>query len=911
MKLFFGLDLDSPRYPAPHQSTCGHFYLSPYTLLKTLENYLGLSGYEDNNEYLRIEVCRQTIQDLLTEVPGLFFAHSFHADPFATAKDILQRRDELLLHGWAFQITDPMPARLRDLATLEQAFRAHGKLLYGYADRYQQVIRQLKERKSILPFTEIIICEEASLLPYRDEFLLRQVQGACMEQCSWHVQSVSPQAEPVSDLSQWQSFLYETKGKKAGHALRGDGSLLLLRAPSSNEAASFLAKLFVGHPNYRPVCYLADQARQLDQACVQEGLPSLGLQSNSSARPSLQLLKLTPAFLWDPIDPYKVIQFVSLAIKPIDQDLGKVIGGLMARSPGIQSDRWNRAIAQFFQRLEDQHFSPKKIQSIQSQYRFWFTRKRYSVDQLAPKGEAINLFATLQTWAYEMAGSDSSNNNKTLYVLAEQAKRVREILESLPETEISNLQLEQIVRTIYEPAPVQIRAEEKNRFDYVLKPGALLAPMQDLIWWNFTSGEPDYFFSRWYQPEWSYLHDLGVRLETPARDNQRVLKRRMIPMLQCQKQLILVIPEQVHGVSSNAHPLYGDLQACFSNLDSITFHTKGTEAIPLLGQPVPSPAWEALAPIPLPTTTPFLGIPKPEKLKGRTQETFTSLQSLFYYPYQWLFKHQLKLRPSSILSVVKDQTLMGNLAHRLFEKLLSEPGLAEKNREDVRVWVAEHLVQLLKEEGSVLLLYGREPERIHFRNTLQWAAWALVEQIQNNHWEVHQSEMPLEGTFSGTSIKGIADLVLRRGNEQMIIDLKWRGASYREREIKNEEDLQLNLYAHLLAQPGEALPHTAYFIISKARILARNNLAFEEITGLNPDLDAQEIAQRILERMELTWKWRAQQIAKGVVEIRCSETLQALESHYAEADDDLLDLLEMRNQDAPFDDYRTLIGLVQ
>ncbi|MEO1713177.1 MAG: hypothetical protein AAFU60_07575, partial [Bacteroidota bacterium] len=413
MKLFFGLDLDGPRYPAPRQATFGHYHLNPYTLLKTLENYLGLSGYEDNNEYLRIEVCRQTIQDLLTEHPELFYAQSFRADPFATAKDILQRRDELLLSGWNFQHRASTPTRLKELALLEAAFQAHGNLPFGYADRFQQVIHQLETRKGLLPFTEIIICEEPDLLPHRDEFLLRKVQQACAQECHWQYQTVIPQAKTESDLHRWQSFLHTTKDKEAGRSLKADGSLLLLRAPSSNEAAAFLAKLFVQNPAYRPVCFLADQARQLDQACIEEGLPSLGIQSTSSARPSLQLLKLTPAFLWDPIDPYKVIEFVSLAIKPIDQDLGKVIGSLMARSPGIQSDRWNRAIAQYFQRLEDQHFTPKKIQSIQSQYRFWFTRKRYSIDQLAPKGEAINLFATLQTWAYELAGSDSLNNNKT------------------------------------------------------------------------------------------------------------------------------------------------------------------------------------------------------------------------------------------------------------------------------------------------------------------------------------------------------------------------------------------------------------------------------------------------------------------------------------------------------------------
>ena len=816
----------------------------------------------------------------------------------------------MILAQWSFATESP-PKRLKDLSILEAKIRKQGNLTFGFADRYQQVIQQLEQRKPFLPFQEIIICEDSDLIHYHYNYLLKKVQAACKDHCQIQYQKFTPAANPASDLGKWQSFLFNTKEKKAGQSIIGDGSLAILHAPSSNEAASFLAKTIRNNSSFQPVCFLPDQARQLDQALIQEGLPSLGIPSTSSARPSLQLLKLTPTFLWEPIDPYKVIEFVSLAIKPIDKDLGKVIGGLMAKSPGIQSDQWNRTIRQFFQRLENHSYSEKQIQSIQSQYRFWFTRKRFPIDQLAPKAEAISLFSSLQIWAYELASSDTGNQNPTLYVLAEQAKRIREILESLPEQEVSNLQLEQIVRTIYEPAPVTIREEEKGRMPYAQKAGAILESTEQLVWWNFTSGEPDYFFSRWYQPELEYLENLKIHLETPDRDNQRVLKRRIIPILQCSKQLLLVIPEQIHGVASTPHPLLGDLTACFSDLNPIFWHTSSRPNLPILAPINKAPNWEVIEARPLAKPQAILNLPNPKKLGDREQETFTSLQALFYYPYQWLFRHQLKLRASSILSVVKDQTLMGNLAHRLFEKLLSDRPIGDWNRETVFTWVDENLYQLLREEGSVLLLYGREPERIHFRNTLQFSSWALVEQLQKNDWMVQQSEMVLEGSFAQVAIKGIADLVLNRGQEKIILDLKWRGSSYREREVKNEEDLQLTLYAHLLDGHNKSLPHTAYFIINKARILARNNEAFQEINGLVPDHDPKEIASRIYERMLNTFTWRIGQLQKGHVEIRCEQTIQDLEDHYADQEEELLDLLEMKNQDAAFDDYRTLIGLVQ
>jgi hypothetical protein len=148
---------------------------------------------------------------------------------------------------------------------------------------------------------------------------------------------------------------------------------------------------------------------------------------------------------------------------------------------------------------------------------------------------------------------------------------------------------------------------------------------------------------------------------------------------------------------------------------------------------------------------------------------------------------------------------------------------------------------------------------------------------------------------------------LQRGDELVVVDLKWRGASYRERIIKNEEDLQLVTYAKLL-KGDKNWAHTAYFIIENGKMIARNNLAFKEVIGIAPDSDHLQINKEIWNHMQQTFRWRMQQLTKGQIEIRTEQTLPDLEDAYAHQ---LMDLLEMKDKDAPFDDYRTLINLVE
>ncbi|HFB99218.1 MAG TPA: hypothetical protein ENJ53_00300, partial [Phaeodactylibacter sp.] len=491
----------------------------------------------------------------------------------------------------------------------------------------------------------------------------------------------------------------------------------------------------------------------------------------------------------------------------------------------------------------------------------------------------------------------------------------KDLLESLPETDthLSNLELERIVRTIYEPSPTRFRETEVEHFPFVHHSSAILEDVNELLWWNFSRNEPDHFFSRWYRTELEYLENLGIHLQSPEDKNRLLIWQRGLPVLRTQKRLLLVMPSMVNGSDVFPHALHDVLEATFENMEAITFDVDTEKGKAAIQKHFEIPDKIILEKRPFGYAQPFINIDRPNRLlpdyqneESRNYETFSSLEDLFYYPYKWVFKHKIKLHKSSILSIVRDTTLMGNLSHRFFELLFKED-IQGWNKRKVNEWIDSKSNQLLTREGAVLLMYGREPERINFINKIKYAAWSLVSMIQKNAWTVEQTEMDLAGKFEAIPIRAKADLVLKRGDEKMVIDLKWRGAGWRKSSIKNEEDLQLVMYSKLLTD-DQTWAHTAYFILESGKMIARNSLAINEVEAVAPDSDHIAVNQRIFEKMEKTFRWRLAQLQNGQIEVRTEHTKKDLEDRYG---NDLLDLLEMKDGDAKFDDYRTLIDVIK
>ncbi len=905
MKIIFGLSLDRPVCPLPEWVGDGVHIIGPRKLLLLMEGYLGLQHTVRDMEYLRVEEYRQALRAYVEATDGeVFFRHSFFADPFAVATELLSRRDELLLAGWDFQASESMPDRLVCIAAIERGIReGRFPLSPGFAERFDAVLQILPYRRC--PIDQIELLEPRHLFPvhWRRLLAILEARGIGIAENTALANGIDrhPSSDEDSDLKRFQRLLvFGRLGENS--RLRGDGSLILLKGRRDTDLAAYFAAWSKRHPDWAPVLLLPDLSGTLDYALVQEGLPSLGLQSASLARPALQALKLLPVFLWQPLDLYRLLEFVSLPIKPLEEELAARIARKLADLPGVMGESWRAMIGEYFRDLESgEYISQEPLAVIRKQYQFWFERRRYDSAGVAPKEDALEMYRYLAEWAGEkyMKGEGGIS----LLPLRVQAQRIVELLEALPEPSLSLLELERIVRTIYEAAPLQMREQEKGSFPYAQEAGAIPGSVDSLVWWNFCQGDPAFIFSRWSTKERAYLIEKGACPDGPQRENALLLWQKRRPVLLAQQRLILVLPAFSEGGEMVPHSLLGDLEAGFDSLEPITLDIESPA--PQRGFPK-LPGYVEVPYRQLGQPAPFIRL-RQNTLLPREEETFSSLETLLYYPHRWVFRYALRLRKSAILSIVEDNTLYGNLAHRLFEGLLNQPGMMQWEKADVFGYIARESPGLFAREGSVLLLYGREPARVQFVKKVQYAAWSLVSLIKNNNWEPEGAEMPLSGNFAGLRIHGRADIVLRRGMEKVVLDVKWGGHGYRESLLRNREDLQLALYTELLSGQGP-MPYSAYFIVENGRMIARNQLAFQDITPVDPGADHVAIQQEILQRMQATYAWRLEQLQQGQVEVRCAQTEAALNEHYQES---LLEILEMRKDNGRFEEYQTLINLVR
>lgn len=954
MVIQFGLDIEERSFPSeittPEavQQAVGVNGLMAY-----LEKHLGIRQ-PDRQDYLRFEQYRQILRVHAQRYEKAFYVASFQADEIATASALLARRDELVLSGWDFEWQADLPVRLQTLVQIEALVQTGDPVILhdGFAERYQRVLWGIQEFP--LPLKKIYLNEPLDKLPPHLQHLFAVLQevGIVLEEIP------VPPTSQAGDLQNLQKALLKQPYQKG--QVQADGSLLIIKAKRETFAAEYWAKIFKNNPSYRPVCLIPNKNRALDNSLIQEGLPSLGIASESIARPTLQILKLVSTFLWKPIDPYKILEFVSLPNTPIHKRLARGIAKTMAQKPGLFSGSWNAMVGQFFGAYEEeieQLSGQAKVQlqeekeKVQEAYRFWFNRRRYDTTQAVPKSEVIELYRYVAQWAQQQEEDNkklidnlqkSINRPSTPHDEVKKQKRYKEdlqnalpalealrvqsgnlvqVLEALPEQDraLPFLRLERLVRTINEPAAVRFRAEELGHLPYVHQPSAIVRATPQVFWWNFVHAERETGFARWYPKERAYLEGLGLILETPAQENARFLWQRMQPMLKAQERLVLVMPQYIEGNEQLPHPLWGDLCAALGEeeLEKITTDIDQTPHSAFLAQWYQLPAFTTLAAAPLGKPKPYFQLPQGNTIQQAEKESYSSIDSLLYYPYQWVFRYQIKFSRAAMLSVVNERRLEGNIAHRLLEGLFTkiQSSGTHWTKEEVQGWIEERAQDLLEREGAVLLMYGQEAKRIGLIYKVQQAAWALVLAIQNNGWQIHGIEYPISGTVAGRPLTGIADLVLVRnqGKEKAIVDLKWGAKTFHKDKLKNGEDLQLVIYSKLL-DGEEEWAHTAYFIIEKATLLARNRLAFDNAEIITPAVeDFQATHQKIWNSIEKTYEWRMQQVQQGQIEVRTAETIEELQLLQQEQMDPALAflLLEMKEEDAKYDDYQVLIHRVQ
>ena len=147
--------------------------------MRLLETAAGMDHGMPDMDYLRIPEFRKVIQRYLDVKPGAFFEASFQADQFATSKDLLRKRDELLFAGWDFVSGPDTPVYLMIFADLELLVELVEPLQEvvgkGLADRFSRLLQSLPNCE--LPFQTIFHLEPTTMLPVHWQRLLRVLEA--------------------------------------------------------------------------------------------------------------------------------------------------------------------------------------------------------------------------------------------------------------------------------------------------------------------------------------------------------------------------------------------------------------------------------------------------------------------------------------------------------------------------------------------------------------------------------------------------------------------------------------------------------------------------------------------------------------------------------------------------------------
>ena len=306
----------------------------PNQLLRDLELRLGLS-VDDEPEALR--VARWAARVAVLAPLGRFYSASFDVDALGTASALLRLRDLLIEAGWAGRVVSAGGPRLDAIAELEQL--GHPALPPGAVDRLAAVARALAGCRTKI-YSELRLAEPPAFWSACWQTVFHRLEQAGTR-VSLHTASF-PGARVDTDLGRVQAAL-KREGTLGLGALQGDGSFVLLNAETAWEAGRATAAVLATLPLERTVVIRGGDVSALDNALAAHGLPTQGWRSNSPWRAALQVLPLALELAFEPKDPYRVLELLTLPVGPFQGSAGRRLAKALARPPGIGSPAWEEA----------------------------------------------------------------------------------------------------------------------------------------------------------------------------------------------------------------------------------------------------------------------------------------------------------------------------------------------------------------------------------------------------------------------------------------------------------------------------------------------------------------------------------------------------------------------------------------
>jgi ATP-dependent helicase/nuclease subunit B len=909
MRILFGMYLDGVPW-SNKPASMGEVRTGPLGLMSILETQLGLSGAAVH-PVKRIDEYMKRIAQI--DHNSAWVHQSFSVDPWSTARQLLNWRDELIENGWKGTTEGSASPRLKALADLE---KVPVKLSRGYADRLRDIIGQLEQNPKV-QITSIQLIEPMEMLPPAWQHLFRQLQN---QGISIDLYQEAAGSEPNSSLALTQAVL--RGAYEPGTFTLQDDTLILLKAENEWEAAEHLALWLSCQPeaNKQVTIICSHDTHVLDQALKRHGLPCLGRSEASPWREVQQVLPLMIANAWNPVDIRILVELLSLSESPFPNWVCRTLLKAINQEPGVGGKAWNDALEEIMAKrkkeleAKDDPQNEEKARAYVEEINSLLVEERYEPADGIPEENLRKRCQKVIEWLGWKLETDPM-----LVEVVGQARQLQEL--SLGKGKIPRNTLERMLDTIIGAGSYGGDiCEEAAPWQVVDHPGQVVDKCSEIIWWGFNNPitKPPTF---WTAQERKDLLAAGVQIEKPMDFRRRESNAWRQGFLHAEKRFIGIYIAQIDGEEVFHHPFWdmicyaaakagrnlseGDVQAfivkeCKDFYSRKEWEFAGRKQI-LESVPNQKP-FELIAAHNVP----------PSVIKAPSQLSYSQMSTMIACPMKWALQYHAGLRLSESQTVPSSNQMLGTLCHRIVEELYSSG--QRWDPDDAAAKAGLLYDDLLPFMASELLLEGNAIENMRCRSSIIDAVRQLVETINRLELTVEKTEAPLEGQINDIPFIGYADLLLRDKNgNPFVMDMKWSYTSkYYRQEVEEGSALQLAAYAWMLkkAEPAQ-LVHTGYFMLAQGQIISNSTLLADE--AIDSPFTLEEVWDMAVSALNHDLK----QLGEGVIEARGVKELLA-QDEYGKREEEISEMFKQqrleqgmlyRNPMCKYCDYRRLCDL--
>ena len=910
MIITLGLGSDGHKPHRTH-SALGKKEMGPLGFLALLETQCGIAPIAESptTRIIQYQACLAACN-----TPKQFYYRSFAVDPFNVAKTLLQWRDTWYEGEWSGQFKKKVSPRLQAMAAVETL--AKSKVSFGFGQRLQRVLVALQQQHTQI--NEVILLDPLTDFSSLWQHIL--VLFTLTE-----VPALSPAStDPDNDLKRVQQTLAQLSAETLSKTesgiiqktrLTGDGSVVVVKARSKAISARLLSQWLAQqapHNKNKTIALLSDSAGvELDDALAAVDLPRLGFSKTSPCRPPLQVLPMALDLLWEPLNPEVLLQCLMHPVGVLPGRIRYPLAKVVAATPGIGGEQWHKTLTELLEKEPlRKYFSTERFKQLKSDLEDWFSSALHTPEAGLSITVALQRIQKVVLWlAKQQVNIDDDALLALFSAASSQANELNMALSHLSQEGLETIAPEQL-RYLLEQltgagtAIVDQYAEcIPNQQQWLVgatRAESVYQPVDTVIWWDLQANGAA-FTNPWSSKERQELKAQGVFLPDPAIQLQQQAVNNLKPIYAAKERLVLVL----HASDSGHHPLWDQFCSCLENWQEISAESGVLDMAPI--KVFNNLSTQPVAYQPLETVSRWWTLSSGDTLAKREQESYSSLESFIYSPYQWVLHYKARLMVGTLQSLSDGKVLKGNLVHRLYQHFFNEnPALLTEEKYDqkrINEWFDKAMPCLLTEEGAVLLQPGRLIEKEQFIATARKSLLELIRQLHAANIVKVDMELKQDALFFGGKLCSFIDMnVTNAEGLEAVIDIKWGGSRYRKASLKAHTHLQLVTYAYVRREnkTPKKWSAVAYFIIDGSALLAQNADYFPEALVIQPDTE--DNLAVIWQKVKKTWDWRRAQLDKGRIEVTVSGTQADANSDPGE------EALSLPETSDGFNDYRVLTG---